>query len=274
MDESVTPLKFTGSIPKNYDAILGPMFFEDYAIDLVSRIDSGRIRNALELCCGTGRVTRHLRKTLPPSAKLVASDISPDMIAVAKQNVSDGVDWKIIDAKQIPLDDNQLDLVICSFGYMFMQDVVAAFSEAFRVLRPGGQFLISTWDKLEQNGVSNVHRKVIKKHFGDTLPSTYRLPFSMDDPALLETQLQQAGFSSIKVSHVKKNTYCATAKEAARGLVEGSSIYNDIMKTNPAWLDEIKAEVERELSSVYGSAPLVAPMSAFISEAWKSMSNE
>ena len=183
MDESVTPLKFTGSIPKNYDAILGPMFFEDYAIDLVSRIDSGRIRNALELCCGTGRVTRHLRKTLPPSAKLIASDISPDMIAVAKQNVSDGVDWKIIDAKQIPLDDNQLDLVICSFGYMFMQDVVAAFSEAFRVLRPGGQFLISTWDKLEFNGASNVYRKAVKQFLIDAQPENYRLPFAMNDEA-------------------------------------------------------------------------------------------
>ena len=270
MDEPTPPMiKFTGSIPKNYDSILGPMFFEDYAIDLVSRIDSRRIRNALELCCGTGRVTRHLKKALSPSANLIASDISPDMIAVAKQNVNYGVDWKIIDAQQIPLEDNQVDLVICSFGYMFMQDVVAAFKEAFRVLRPGGQFLFSTWDKLEQNGASNVHRKIIKKHFGDTLPSTYRLPFSMDDPALLETQLRQAGFSSIEVSHVKKNTFCATAKEAARGLVEGSSIYNDIMKTNPTWVNEIKAEVERELSSAYGSAPMVAPMSAFVSEALK-----
>ncbi len=125
MNESVTPLKFTGSIPKNYDAILGPMFFEDYAIDLVSRIDSGRIRHALELCCGTGRVTRHLRKTLAPSAKLIASDISPDMIAVARENVKEGVDWKIIDAKQIPLDDNQLDLVICSFGYMLCKMLLA-----------------------------------------------------------------------------------------------------------------------------------------------------
>jgi hypothetical protein len=41
------------------------------------------------------------------------------------------------------------------------------------------------------------------------------------------------------------------------------------MKTNPAWLDEIKGEVERELSNIYGSAPMIAPMSAFVSEAGK-----
>jgi ubiquinone/menaquinone biosynthesis C-methylase UbiE len=175
MDNPTTPMiKFTGSIPKKYDTLLGPLFFEPYAVELVNRINKEHISHALELCCGTGVVTRHLRKALPPSAKLIASDISPDMIAVAQENVSVGVEWRIIDAQQIPLDDNQVDLVICSFGYMFMPNAVASFREALRVLRPGGKFLFSTWDKLEQNGASNVHRKVIKKYFGDTLPSTHR----------------------------------------------------------------------------------------------------
>lgn len=270
MDEPTTPMiKFTGPIPKNYDAVLGPMLFEDYAIDLVNRIDTRRIDYALELCCGTGRVTRHLRKALPSSARLLASDISPDMLSIAKQNITSGVNWMVFDAQKIPLNDNQVDLVICSFGYMFMPSVVDAFREAHRVLRPEGQLLISTWDKLEFNGASNVHRKVIKKYFGDTLPSTYKLPFSMNDPDLMGSQIKQAGFSSVKISHVKKNAFCASATEAARGLVEGSSIFNDIMKTNPAWLEEIKSEVTEGLSRLYGSEPMVAPMSAFIGEAVK-----
>jgi ubiquinone/menaquinone biosynthesis C-methylase UbiE len=270
MNESFSPLiKFTGSIPKNYDSLLGPMFFEDYAIDLVGRIGTGHIDCALELCCGTGRVTRHLRKALPSSAKLIASDISPDMLSIAKQNITGDVEWMVIDAQKIPLDDNQVDLIVCSFGYMFMPNVVDALKDAHRVLRPKGKLLISTWDKLEFNGASNVHRKVIKKYFGDTLPSTYKLPFSMNEPDVIESQIREAGFSSVKVSHVKKNTFCATATEAARGLVEGSSIFNDIMKTNASWLEEIKSEVAEDLSRLYGSEPMVAPMSAFISEAEK-----
>jgi hypothetical protein len=41
------------------------------------------------------------------------------------------------------------------------------------------------------------------------------------------------------------------------------------MKTNAAWLEEIKSEVAENLSRLYGSEPMVAPMSAFISEAVK-----
>jgi ubiquinone/menaquinone biosynthesis C-methylase UbiE len=73
------------------------MFFEEYAIEVSSRIDPSRVQFALELCCGTGRVTNHLRKVLPASTKLVASDISPDMMAVAKEKLSPfSIDWQII----------------------------------------------------------------------------------------------------------------------------------------------------------------------------------
>jgi hypothetical protein len=41
------------------------------------------------------------------------------------------------------------------------------------------------------------------------------------------------------------------------------------MKRNPAWMDEIMTAVEKELSEKYGSAPMRAPMSAIISQAWK-----
>jgi hypothetical protein len=41
------------------------------------------------------------------------------------------------------------------------------------------------------------------------------------------------------------------------------------MKRNPAWIEEIKTLVEKELNAKYGSAPMVAPMSAVISQAWK-----
>jgi hypothetical protein len=66
-----------------------------------------------------------------------------------------------------------------------------------------------------------------------------------------------------------KESYCATAKKAAEGLIKGGSLYNEIMNRDPAWLNEILATVEEELSEKYGSAPMVAPMKAIISQAWK-----
>ena len=264
------PTHFSGSIPKHYDQYLGPMFFEPYAIDISERIDPSSVQFALELGCGTGRVTNHLLKVLPATSKLVASDISPDMLEIAKDKLKAfNIDWQIIDAQQLPFDDNSVDLVVCCFGYMFVQDKSKAFAEACRVLRPGGTLLLSTWDKLELNEASNVFRKIVKKYFGDTLPETYKLPFSMHDPLVIKDSLCEAGFSKINSEVVRKNSICATAKEATYGLVMGGSLYNEIIKRNPEWLGEISAIVEKELKEKYGAAPTVAPMQAIICQAWK-----
>ena len=261
---------FTGSIPRHYDQYLGPMFFEEYAIEVSSRIIPLTVKVALELSCGTGRVTNHIRNVLPATAKLIASDISPDMLAVAREKLhSSNIEWQIIDLQQLPFNEHGIDLVICCFGYMFAQDRAKAFNEAYRVLRPGGMLLISTWDKLEYNEASNVFRKTVKKYFGDSLPETYKLPFSMHDPAIIKKQLLHSGFAKVNADVVEKNSICTTAKEAAYGLVQGGSLYNEIIKRNPSWLEEISANVENELKEKYGAAPMVAPMRAIITQALK-----
>ena len=78
---------FSGSIPHHYEQYLAPMFFEPYAIEVSKRINSSSIRVALELASGTGRVTRHLRERIPAASKLIASDISEDMLSVAKEKL-------------------------------------------------------------------------------------------------------------------------------------------------------------------------------------------
>jgi ubiquinone/menaquinone biosynthesis C-methylase UbiE/rhodanese-related sulfurtransferase len=270
MNTTDNGLRFTGSVPKNYDEYLGPMFFEPYAIDLASRIDPTSISVALELGCGTGRVTRHLRKTLAPQSMLIASDLSPDMLAVAKDKLKElNIDWRIINAQELPFSDGSVDLIVCSFGYMFVADRPKAFAEALRVLRPGGTLLLSTWSKLEDNEASFVFRKTVKKYLGDSLPESYKLPFSMHDPAPIQESLRQKGFSKVKSEVIEKESFCTSAKIAAEGLTIGGSIYNEIMDRNPAWLGEIQSTVEKELSEKYGAEPMVAPMKAVITQAWK-----
>src|SRR4051812_43476750 len=150
-------VEFTGSIPHHYEECLGPIFFEPYAIEISKRINPSSVHFALELACGTGRVTRHLRNVFPSNAKLVASDISPDMLAVAKEKLGTlDIDWQIIDAQELPFADNSVDLVVCCFGYMLVPDKLKAYAEAYRVLRPGGMLLFATWDRLEVNAASYV----------------------------------------------------------------------------------------------------------------------
>ena len=253
-----------------YDEFLGPMFFEPYAIEVAARIDPSSVALALEIAAGTGRVTRHIRKRIPASANLIASDISEDMLAVGKEKLGDlEIDWQHIDAQQLPFSDNSIDLVVCCFGYMFVPDKPKAFAEVYRVLRPGGMFLFTTWDKLENNAASYTTRSAAKKYFEGPFPESYSQATSMNDEAIIRPLLEDAGFSKISIEKVQKNSVCPTAKEAAIGLVQSGPFFQEIKNRNPEWIDEIITTVEKELSEKFGIVPMIAPISAVISQAWK-----
>jgi ubiquinone/menaquinone biosynthesis C-methylase UbiE len=260
----------SGATAAYYDQFFGPLYFEPYAIEVAKRIDPSSVSIALEIAAGTGRVTRHIREHIPASAKLIASDISEDMMGEAKKKLSHlDIEWQNIDAQQLPFSDNSIDLVVCCFGYMFVPDKPTAFAEAYRVLRPGGMFLFTTWDRLEQNAASYITRSIAKEYLEEPLPESTNLATSMNDEIVIGQLLQDAGFSKKTIEKVKLFSVSPSAKEAANGFVEGGPFYKQIKKRNPAWIDEIKIKVEKEFAEKFGAAPMIAPISAVISQAWK-----
>ena len=81
-------------------------------------------------------------------------------------------------------------------------------------------------------------------------------------------------FSSLSISKINsfrvvKEMHAETAAIVAQGLVKGGSLYNEILKRNPAWVDQIISTLEKELSEKYGKAPMIAPISAIITQGWK-----
>src|ERR1700761_4087784 len=115
--EKKEAFKFTGEDAENYDFYLGPILFEPYARYLISKIDTANVKLVLEIACGTGRVTRHIRNTLPADVKFTATDISNDMLNVAKRELDNKqIDFQTEDAQSLSFPDNSFDLVICQFG--------------------------------------------------------------------------------------------------------------------------------------------------------------
>src|SRR5262249_41591750 len=138
------------------------------------------------------------------------------------------IDWQIMDAQQLPFSDNSIDLVVCCFGYMFVPDKTKAFAEAYRVLRPGGRLLFTTWDKLEHNGLSYTARLLAEKYLDGPLDDSYNAAVSMYDEDAIRSLLEEAGFSKIFIENVKQFSICASAKETAAGMVQGGYLFTGI----------------------------------------------
>ncbi len=257
---------FSGMKPWYYDQFLGPVFFQPYALEIAERIKPfTEIRMVLELSCGTGRATSLIRKAMPSGAMLIASDISAEMLAIAKQRVTDrSIDWELIDGQQLPLLDKSIDIVVCSFGYMFMEDKSKAFSEAFRALRPGGILIFIAWDKLEYNPIQRNFRKVVADYFKEALEEKYNKAFSFNNDEEIRYLLVKAGFSSVSIERVEKKAVSSSARDIAIGMIYANSLYDEIMKRCPELLNEIIDVTEYRIAERYGKAPMVAPMKALI----------
>ena len=86
--------------------------------DKFSDLIDNKQSNILELACGPANVTRYLKQKFPDS-KIVAIDLAPRMIEIAKQAVN-GVDFRVMDVRDIKSLDLKFDSIMCSFCLPFL----------------------------------------------------------------------------------------------------------------------------------------------------------
>lgn len=113
--------------------------------DILWRKKVGRIVKAwqpndiLDVATGTGDLALELQKVCP-NANLLASDFCPEMLAHAATR---GVkNTQVVDAMNMPFEDNSCDVLTVAFGLRNMSDYAAALTEMRRVIRPGGHLLV------------------------------------------------------------------------------------------------------------------------------------
>jgi SAM-dependent methyltransferase len=106
------------------------------------------------------------------------------------------IEWRQADAMQLPFPDTAFDVVVCQFGVMFFPDKVKAFSEARRVLRPGGHFLFNVWDRIEENEFADTVTRALAALFPENPPQFLaRIPHGYADVAVVAAELARGGFT-------------------------------------------------------------------------------
>lgn len=157
----------------------------------------------LDVACGTGIVARTVAQRLGPPGRIAGLDLNQAMLAQARRAAeAEGldIDWQEGSAQDMPFDDGSFDLVFCQMGMQFFPDRPRAAAEMHRVLALGGQVMISTSRGLDQNPFFAAFERAVRRRFE---APAIELPFSMGDPVVVATLLQDAGFSNVSVEPVE-----------------------------------------------------------------------
>lgn len=258
---------FAGSIPRLYEQYFAPLIFEPYAVDLAKRVTARSPKNVLEIACGTGVVTRKLASMLPEGTSIVASDLNQAMLDQAIAiGTTRAVEWHQADAMQLPFPDATFDAVACQFGAMFFPDKAHAFSEARRVLRPGGVFMFNVWDRLEENEIVTVVSSVLESIFPQDPPRFMsRTPHGYYDFDIISRDLKSGGFGSPpQMSTVAARSKAPSPRHAAIAYCQGTPLRGEIEARAPTGLGEVTDIVEKALAERFGSAAIDAAIQAHV----------
>jgi SAM-dependent methyltransferase len=258
--------RFSGEAAINYDTYLGPILFEPYAVDLVSRIVTTGVASVLEIACGTGRVTKYLRSHFGSVVKLVASDFSADMLEVAKNKLAgEAIEFRVEDAQQLSFADESFDLIVCQFGLMFFQDKKKALAEVMRVLKPGGLFIFNTWEKTDRVPLLKlIFNENLLPFFAPEPPDRFVVPFSLYDPHTLITWMHQAEFIDINIARVVLESRSPTPGEIVNAFFIKHSLGKEVLAKDAEGFGRMADNLEREIGQRFGHVDTRFELAAYL----------
>lgn len=161
----------------------------------------------LELSAGAGDTGFAAAAVLGDHGRLISSDFAPEMVEVARRRAAElgigNVEFRVIDAERIELEDDSVDGVLCQSGYMLMADPAAALAETHRVLRPGRRLALSVWGAPERNPWASIGGRLLVER-GILPPPDPAAPgvFSMASDERTRALLHGAGFTDVRTEQI------------------------------------------------------------------------
>jgi ubiquinone/menaquinone biosynthesis C-methylase UbiE len=258
---------FAGSIPEVYDRFLVPLIFEPYALDLARRLAKTGPRDVLETAAGTGALTRAIAAQLDVGARIVATDLNQPMLdhARARQSPDGRIEWRQADALALPFAEQSFDVVACQCGVMFLPDKIQGYTEARRVLRPGGLFLFNVWDRISENEFADVVTEALAALFPHDPPRFLaRTPHGYHDVERIRAELGAAGFTNVSVDAVDAKSRASSPRDPAVAYCQGTPLRNEIEARDASRLEDATQHATEALAHRFGGGAVEGRIRALV----------
>src|SRR5436305_2829516 len=263
---AATDKLFAGSIPELYDRFMVPLIFQSYARDLAERVAKLEPRDVLETAAGTGVLTRAMAAKLH-QARIVATDLNQPMLdyAASQTQTSGRITWRQADALALPFDEQSFDAVACQFGAMFFPDKISGYSQARRVLKPGGHFIFNVWDRISEDEFADVVTDTLATIFPNDPPRFMaRTPHGYHDVAKLREELTMAGFAQVSIETRGDISRAPSPRDAAIAYCQGTPLRNEIEARDPAGLEGATQACTAALALRFGNGPVAGRIQAHV----------
>jgi SAM-dependent methyltransferase len=158
----------------------------------------GAEERVLDVGCGGGQTTRDAAADAVRGSVL-GVDVSERMLERARRQPIPNVTYVLADAATFEFEP--VDVCISRFGVMFFDDLVGAFTNLRRAVRPGGRLVVLVWQPRAENEWARVIPEVIGGTFRD------ESAFALGSEDVTRDILTSAGFAAPTFTAVREPLY-------------------------------------------------------------------
>lgn len=157
----------------------------------------------LDVAAGTGEQTLHLARVVGGQGHVLATDLSPAIVALACENAARAglgqVQTRVADAEDLGVPEGSFDAAVCRLGLMFCPDPLQALRQMNRALRPGGGACTMVFSRPERNPCVALLLATAMQHAGLPPGDPYAAGslFSLAPPGRADALFRAAGFVDV-----------------------------------------------------------------------------
>lgn len=210
----------------------------------------------LDVAAGAGDQTLDIARRVGPHGSVLATDLSPAILALAKMNAKaaglETIAFKLADGEDLKVPRASFDAVICRLGLMFFPDPGKGLAEMFAALRPGGTACTLVFSSPAANPCIAVLISTARRHAGLPAGDPYQPGglLSLGKPGLIASLFGQAGFSQVTTTGISAPFRLPTARHYLAFIkASASPILNILAPLDEQARDAAWEEMEVKLQS-------------------------
>jgi SAM-dependent methyltransferase len=218
-------------------------------------------QRVLDVATGIGEPSITAAKVVGTGGHVLATDISGQMLAIAKERATflrlqDIIEFKESDAENLNLPNSSFDAALCRWGLMLFPNLDAAIGKIFSSLVSGGRLAAAVWADATKVPIISLATRIIGGQAQMSAPPPgVPNPFSLADTNKLENSLAGAGFRDIHIDTLNVTFEFESGEEYCRyGQAVSNSARIALAKVTEERKEDVLRKVAEEATRNYGTA--------------------
>jgi ubiquinone/menaquinone biosynthesis C-methylase UbiE len=186
----------------------------------------------LDVACGSGALSIPAARS---GAQVLAIDQSPVMLELLTARSRESglsIETRVMDGQALQLTDGSFDVAGSQFGVMLFPEMAKGIREMTRVVVPGGRVLVTAYGDPHQIDFLDFFVRAVqsvREDFTGPPADPPPLPFQLQDPSRLRTELIKAGLQDVQVATVTESTEFRAGRELWEWIICSNPIVESIL---------------------------------------------